>query len=380
MSPIVPDALSLPPRTVFRPGAAAEALPACATLGPRGLLVHGRSLERSGALERLAAQAPQGLSLATWRHPGGEPTLDHIEAALAVARREQAAWVLGIGGGSVLDVAKACAGLLRATRPVADYHNGAPVPEDGIPFAAVPTTAGTGSEATTVCVVTNPATREKKSFRHPNLMARLVVLDPELLLDCPPAVVAASGMDAFTQAVESFLSAKSSWLTEQLSLKAAALVAGSLERAFRGGDIERLSNLLLGSYLAGVALSHARLGLVHGLAHPLGQRLNLPHGAVCAACLPAVLAYNRPACPGKYERLREALGVEVELRTRQLIEVLKLGNPLAGHTVADRAAFVKETLASGSTAANPRPVASADVERLLDELLAAPASVRPPAQ
>jgi alcohol dehydrogenase class IV len=371
VSAVLPAALNLPPRTVFGAGASAAVLNECVSLGRRGLIVHGRSAQRSGALQRILDRCPAGAQAATWCHPGGEPGLQQLESLLRDARAERPDWVVGFGGGSVLDMSKACAGLLRAPCGVVEYHNGARIPDASVPFVAVPTTAGTGSEATTVCVLTNESTREKKSFRHPSFMARLVVLDPGLLCGSPPEVIASAGMDAFVQAVESFLSSGSTWLTEAMSLKAAALVASNLEAAWRGGQGDCLSDLMTGSYLAGVALSHARLGLVHGLAHPLGARYGIPHGYLCAACLPAVLEFNRPACCEKFERLSGALGVDVAVRTRQLLEAVGVPAVLAGWRLEDQDGIVRETLASGSTAANPRDVEDGDVRRILDGLFCA---------
>ncbi len=361
---VIPDTLVLPPRTILKAGAVAGLLAECRAFGRRGVLVYGASWQRGGGLERVVGAAPDR-SLLLWRHAGGEPTLDQVEALLAAARGHGAEWVAAVGGGSVLDLAKSCAGLLEAPLPLQAYHDGAPIETSRIPFVAVPTTAGTGAEATIVCVLTNTATGVKKSIRHPSFMARLVVLDPELLAACPPRVCAASGMDAFTQAVESYLSKGATWFSDACALKAVGLIDASLELVCAGQGGTAARDLLLGSYLAGLALSNARLGLVHGLAHPLGARFHVPHGLVCAVCLPAVLAFNRPACAARFAELAGVLGRDVEERARALNASLGLVSPFAGLVLEDVDAIVAETLASGSTAANPRPVADADVRQLL---------------
>ena len=367
---MLPETLILPPRTISGAGSVTRLLPECADLGGRVMLVHGRSLESHGTLDRILAGKPDSATIGTWRHPGGEPTLQQLEELLASARAFKADCVAAAGGGSVLDIAKACAGLLHAPLPVEKYHDGAPIAPTRIPFVAAPATAGTGSEATIVSVLTNARLTVKKSIRHPSFMARTVFLDPELLATCPPHVIAASGMDAFTQAVESFTSKLATWFTEQLSLQGMRLIASAIEPVYRSGNTDARADLLLGSYLAGLALSNARLGIVHGLAHPLGARCHQPHGLVCAVCLPHALRFNREAMDNKYDTMRDALGGDPMQITDRLMQALEIKSPFRGQEIADREAFIEETLASGSTAANPRPVTAADVEHLLSNVLA----------
>lgn len=377
MKPL-PETLVLPPRTLASRGALGRLFEGAESFGPRGRLVCGGSLRRSGTLDFLKARCPEGMELGVWEHAGGEPTLDDLEALRAELRRNPPDWVAAVGGGSVLDLAKAAAGLWNAPLSSRDYHGGAPIPPSKMPFLAAPTTAGTGSEATTVSVLIDAETLVKKSIRHPDFMARIVILDPDRLAGCPPSVLAASGMDAFTQAVESLLSRHATDITAAWSLRAARRLADALPSAFAharaassagsGTDSPRFEALLFGSFLAGMALANARLGLVHGLAHPLGARCHQPHGRVCAACLPEVLAFNREAAPEAYANLAEALGGDPLAVTRRLIEQLELHSPFRGQPIPDRDAVVRETLASGSTAANPRPVSAADVHALLDRL------------
>ena len=369
MMKTLPENLTLPPRTLARPGALKDLLKEGRAFGRRGLLVHGRALTAGGALHALRAASPADVELTVWAHAGGEPTLDDVEAALAVARDRQVEWVAGAGGGSTMDVAKACAGLLHSPLPVRAYHDGAPIEESRTPFLAAPSTAGTGSEATFVSVLTNSATGVKKSFRHPSHMARLVLLDPELLATCPPAVIAHSGMDALVQAVESYISRGATGFSDMLAITAIRLIHGRLTALHQNArDLDAATDLLHGSYLAGLALSNARLGIVHGLAHPLGARYHEPHGRVCAACLPAALEFNRPAIGGKYEQMSDAVGSDLQEAVRRLTEALGIGAPFSGKTLDDRQALIRETLASGSTAANPRPVSAADVDAMLTRL------------
>ncbi|MCE9615491.1 MAG: iron-containing alcohol dehydrogenase [Lentisphaerae bacterium] len=343
----------------------------CRPFGARGLLVHGRSLASGELLNRLVDEVPAGLALATWMHPGGEPTLDHLASALAAARAYRADWIAAVGGGSVMDVGKACAGLMEAPLDPESYHDGAPIPPSRTPFIAVPTTAGTGGEATMVTVLTNARQGVKKSIRHPSFMPRVVILDPELLAGCPPAVIAGSGMDAFVQAVEAYVSKGATWFSDALALQAVRLIDQGLVPVHDGELGAPAQALMEGSFLAGLALSHARLGLVHGLAHPLGHRYHVPHGVVCAVCLPPVIAFNRPVAAEKYEALGTLLDRDLGEYAGTMLETLGIASPFRGQALTDRDAIIAETLASGSTAANPRPVTAADAAAILNTLFAA---------
>ena len=367
----LPNELILPPRTIFRKGGVESLLKECAAFGKRGLLVHGRSFLRGGAFRRIAEAGASELSVKMWQHSGGEPTLHQLESVLSFARGHHCNWIAGVGGGSVIDLAKACAGLFEAPLPPLAYHNGATPPPSRIPFVAAPTTAGTGSEATIVCVLTNDETDVKKSFRHTSFMARLVILDPDLLDGSPPEVIAHSGMDAFTQAVESYVSAGSTWITDEFSLKALSLVVSSIETAWRDPRNDRAGDLLMGSYLAGLALSNARLGIVHGLAHPLGARYHVPHGLACAVCLPPAIEFNREVMGAKYDIMSQIVGGDLLSETGRLIQALEIRSPFVRKVVFEKDKLIEEVLASGSTAANPRKVTAADVEYLLQKIFSA---------
>ena len=358
----------LPERVLTGPGKLAELPAEARRFGPRGILIHGRAADNRAA--DLPASAPSDLTVTTFRHHGGEPTLDQVDELRGVVRESQAQWVAAVGGGSVIDLAKAAALLARASGPTVVYHDGTPVECEGLPFLAVPTTAGTGSEATINTVLTNTQTGAKKSIRDPRMMARVVILDPRLLATCPPAVIAASGLDAFTQAVEAYTSRGATAFSDGLALQGLGLVAGQLEAVFRDAHSAGAGDLLAGSFITGVALSFARLGVVHGLAHPLGSLYHAPHGLVCAICLPHAIAFNRDAMGVKYQALSAAVGMDLLDGVAGLNARLGLRSPFAGQPVRSRDALIAETLASGSTKSNPRPVTRADVEWFLDRLFA----------
>lgn len=373
MPPItITDPLLMPATTLIGPGRVAALWEQAARFGQRGVLVHGASFSSQGRLTRLMTGVPTTLSVTIHQHSGGEPTLDQVESLRKVILARDAEWVAAIGGGSVIDLGKAAAGLARAMECADRYHEGCAVAVEPLPFLAAPTTAGTGAEATANAVLTNAKTGSKKSIRDPRWLAAVVILDPDLLAGTPPPVIGGSGMDALTQAVEAFISLHASWFSDAMAAKALALIAANLPRAFSGNDAAARLDLMIGSYLAGVALTHARLGVVHGIAHPLGVQFKAPHGLVCAVCLPHALALNRPYIGSKYDAMCDAVGGDMIVTASRLLDTLAIRSPFTGRTIPDRKRIVEETLASGSTRANPKPITPADVEWLLDQLFHTP--------
>jgi alcohol dehydrogenase class IV len=370
IQPIVPEELTLPETTLLGEGRATAVATVGARFGPRGMLVHGRSLRAQGWVARVLAAVPPHIALIPWEHPGGEPTLDQLSALLSAARHAKVDWIVGLGGGSVLDLAKSCAGLWGASRSPVEYHDGAPLEGSMLPFIAAPSTAGSGAEVTVNAVLTNSATGQKKSIRAARLMARIVILDPSLLAACPPQIVAHSGMDAVAQAIEAYCSRYASWFSDSLALEALRLTTANLPAVYANPAGGAARYLMLGSYLAGLALSMARLGVVHGLAHPLGVLYHAPHGQVCAVCLPFALELNRPVIGHKYARMSQAVGGDLLTCVRKLLAHVAIVSPFRGQTLRDEARIVAETLASGSTRANPKPVEAADIQWLLHQLFA----------
>src|SRR3989442_14873978 len=258
---------------------AAAALPIeAARLGRRPLLVTGWALRRAGRLEPLLESLRSaGLNPALHEGVPPEPTLAALQRAMDAGVAAGADFVIAIGGGSVLDIGKAVAALAGAGAAAVEFFAGHPLPERGRPIIALPTTSGTGSEVTRVCVLSDPERRRKASIRADSLLPRLAIVDPELTVSCPAPVTAHSGMDAFVQAVEAYVSNGANPLTDALALEAARLTAGALESAVRDGSNQSAREAMaLGSLMAGLALNTARLGLGHGLAHPVGA---LPRAA-----------------------------------------------------------------------------------------------------
>lgn len=366
---ILPDEFSIPQRTLTGAATVKGLLPRAREFGGRGMLVHGSSLRRSGFMDGIIGGKPGDLEVVTFQYDGGEPTLQDVEKLRRAARENGVDWLAGVGGGSVMDTAKVAAGMYNSQLSVEEHHQGDKLDVTGIPFLAVPTTAGTGSEATTVSVLIDSQRELKKSVRHPSYMARFVILDPDLLSTCPPQVIAYSGLDALAQGVESYISRGATWLSREFSGKSVELISGSLEKVFHGAEANAAHDLLVGSYLAGIGLSMARLGVIHGLVHPLGVRYDLPHGLLCGVALPHAVEFNRTAMGKDYEELSNLVGGDLLEVIECLRESLAVdSSPLSGRELSDREDIVRETLASGSTKANPEPVSEEDVEWLLNRL------------
>ncbi len=218
--------------------------------------------------------------------------------------------LIALGGGSSIDAAKVVSFLARNQGVVKDYVGMSVFKNDPVPVIAIPTTAGTGSEVTQIAIVTDRDQKLKLPIRSPHLFPKTAILDPTLLASLPPDVIAYTGMDAFSHAVESFFSVRSNLLTEQLSASALRLIYASLI-PFRENpkDADLASRMLHGSCLAGIAFTNSGLGAVHALAHPIGSHYHLPHGLTCALFLHQVLEENKDAALDKYSVLLGTLGI-----------------------------------------------------------------------
>ncbi len=279
-----------------------------------------------------------------WTHISilSEPSPARVDEIVATHADKEIDVVLAIGGGSVLDAAKAVAGLIKNQQSVLDFLEGVGPELDytgpSIPFIALPTTAGTGSEVTKNAVLGVVGKKGfKKSFRDESLLAEVAIIDPELLANCPPALIAANGMDALTQLIESFVSSKSNPLTDALIIATLPNIGKSLLSWFENvGDIETAQNdLAFSAMISGITLAQVGLGSVHGLASPLGAYFSIPHGVACGSLLAAATAVNIQAMrerePNntaleKYARISTLLTAKLydsdEQAQRALIDVL----------------------------------------------------------
>ena len=291
------------PRIEFGAGAIARLPALAAPHGRRALLVLGASSFQRGPHWQPLQTGLREAGM-EWHETRveGEPSPELVDGIVAEFRSANLDLVIGIGGGSVLDAAKAIAGLLRVPHSVMDFLEGVgperPYPGPALPFIAVPTTAGTGSEATKNAVLSRHGrTGFKKSFRDEQLVPQLALVDPDLLAGCPPGLIAANGMDALTQLLESYTSLRANPFTDALALSGLEAVRDGLlawHADPRGNGAAR-AGMAYGALLSGITLAQVGLGSVHGLAAPLGAGFPIPHGVVCGTLVASATRMNLTA-------------------------------------------------------------------------------------
>ena len=315
------------PRIEFGAGSVKKLPGILGRYGKRLLIVTGgASLHATPQWEWLTAKLrEQGFSWESFK-VSGEPSPQLVDEAVAGFRGQVFDAVLGIGGGSVLDAAKAIAGLLKPGNSVMDHLEGVgpelPYHGPATPFIAVPTTAGTGSEATKNAVLsTHGRDGFKKSFRDEQLVPEYAVLDPDLLATCPPHLIAANGMDAFTQLLESFVSTKANAFTDALAISGMEAARDGLLAWYENGADAAVGRekMAYAALLSGITLAQVGLGSVHGLAAPLGAFFPIPHGVACGTVLEAATRVNiqamnerEPSSPAleRYARAGRLMGCD----------------------------------------------------------------------
>lgn len=263
-------------------------------MGRRAFVITGRSLERAKTL--IGKLKDTGMEVTQFSIPE-EPTTQLALAAVEEARRQTCDMVIGIGGGSVLDTGKVVAALLTNSGQLMDYleviGQGQPLKRKSAPFVAIPTTAGTGTEVTSNSVLDSPEHRVKVSMRSPYMLPDLALIDPELTYSMPCRITAVTGLDAFTQLLEAFVSVHANPMTDGICREGLQRAARSLKRVYLDGeDAAARGDMCLASLFGGLALANAKLGAVHGFAGPLGGMYHAAHGALCAGLLPFVMEAN----------------------------------------------------------------------------------------
>jgi alcohol dehydrogenase class IV len=361
-------------RILLGPGTSADLPGLLGSLGRRAaLVVSAGSMERGGAPADLAARLEESGCVALRIAAHGEPDIAGAEAAAEQARAAGCDCAVAIGGGSVIDTAKALAALAAnpggALEHLETVGAGRPLDHPALPVVALPTTAGAGSEATRNTVLRAPQQGAKASIRDASLMPRIAIVDPDLARDLPAAVVAACGMDALTQLIEAFVSRRAGPLTDGLCREGLWLAGPALRRAAAGQyDDEARIALATAALLSGMALANAGLGAVHGVAAPLGGSFSAPHGAICAALLAPVTAANLGALRSRdprgpalerYAEVAELLGARRDAGAlpdmlRDLTAALRIpGLAAYGVTPADIPGLAERAMQASSTRSNP---------------------------
>ncbi|MDH0292096.1 iron-containing alcohol dehydrogenase [Pseudomonas sp. GD04087] len=363
----------VPPSTYIGSGAivrASEAIQACG-ISRVFVMVDGLLHEHGLDQGLLRSLEDAGVVCEYLIYPGGEPHSETVEAASRQLLAAHCDGVLAFGGGSVLDAAKVTAML--AANPGHDLGS---LGQDGravrrrVPLIAVPTTAGTGSEATNVAVITDSLRQVKQVLVHSDLIPDLAIIDACLTVGVPPGVTATTGIDALTHAIEAYVSPTATPLTQGLALRAVALIGEALPLAVgQGGNIAARESMMLASYMAGMAFANSGLGLCHATAHPLGARYGIPHGQANALMLPAVMRFNQLVCKRAYGEIghaltRDTLDSEASIAAvQQLIDEVGAGRALASFGVLreDFAALAEVALQDLCLAGNPRSASAPQI-------------------
>ena len=376
------------PRILFGASALRDVGPIAKGLGHRALILTGRSASRASALNRLLGEH----EIARWTLAiAGEPKIEDVEHGVQLARSEGCDLVIGFGGGSAIDAAKAVAALTTNGGEVLDYleviGRAKPLTNPPLPVIAVPTTAGTGAEVTRNAVLASPEHRVKVSLRSPLMLPKVALVDPELTYELPAGLTASTGLDALTQLIEPYVSCKANPLTDAICIEGIRRVARSLRRVFENAaDKSAREDMALASLFGGLALANAGLGAVHGFASPIGGMFPAPHGAVCAALLPHVMEANlialrerapRSEALRRYndvarllvgsERVGAAEGITWVENLCSHLKILPLHR--YGITANDAAAIVATAAKASSMKANPIELTAEELRRILERAL-----------
>jgi alcohol dehydrogenase class IV len=319
----------------------------------------------------------------------GEPTIDVVRAGVEVARNCDI--VIGLGGGSVMDTGKAIAALVTNPGEITDYlevvGKGQPLVNAPLPYIAIPTTAGTGTEVTRNAVIEATEQNVKVSLRSPLMLPRVALVDPELTYHLPPGITAASGLDALTQCIEPFVSIKANPMTDSICRAGIQHAAHCLRRAYENGaDSQARQGMSLAALFGGLALANSALGAVHGFAGPLGGMLHAPHGAICARLLPFVMEANiqtlearQPGHPAiqRYHEIAKILTGDDSATAQEGIEwISQIVNDLeiprlSRHGLREEQfpEAVEKTLKSSSFKGNPIPLNGTELTEILEKAL-----------
>lgn len=279
----------------------------------KALIVTDSILNQLGVVEKVSKLLTEaGISSVVYDGTAPNPTVENVEAGLALLKEHQCDCVISLGGGSPHDCAKGIALVASNGGKIADYEGVDRSVKPQLPLISINTTAGTASEMTRFCIITDTARHIKMAIVDKNVTPLLSVNDSELMIGMPKGLTAATGMDALTHAVEAYVSIAANPITDACALKAVTMISGSLRKVVdNGGDATARENMAYAQFLAGMAFNNASLGYVHAMAHQLGGFYNLPHGVCNAVLLPHVQAYNIQAAAGRLKDIAQAMGVDV---------------------------------------------------------------------
>lgn len=376
---------SVPQEIIVGKGSLARLPEAAEKLGGKhGFIISGPHLNKMGIVASCSESLENaGIKVDAYTETEGNPSVETVEKAAAAFCKSGADFIIALGGGSPMDVAKAVGVVARYGGNITEYEGGGRVPGDIIPLIAIPTTAGTGSEVTAFSVITDHSRNYKLTVFSYKLIPAYAILDPELLTTAPFSVAAACGIDAMVHALEAYISKDASPFSDAMAEKALELIGKNIRRYVADRtDIEAAEAMITGSLFAGIAFSWARLGDVHAMSHPVSAYFDVPHGVANAILLPTIVEYNALADRGKYLKLFNYISLtpasEAEFEPFMLVDLLtelneQLGIPGSlgevGVTADKFDAMADDAMKSGNIAVNPRSTTKKDVLSLYEKAL-----------
>lgn len=376
---------SVPQEIIVGKGSLARLPEAAEKLGGKhGFIISGPHLNKMGIVASCSESLENaGIKVDAYTETEGNPSVETVEKAAAAFCKSGADFIIALGGGSPMDVAKAVGVVARYGGSITEYEGGGRVPGDIIPLIAIPTTAGTGSEVTAFSVITDHSRNYKLTVFSYKLIPAYAILDPELLTTAPVSVAAACGIDAMVHALEAYISKDASPFSDAMAEKALELIGKNVRRYVADRtDIEAAEAMITGSLFAGIAFSWARLGDVHAMSHPVSAYFDVPHGVANAILLPTIVEYNALADRGKYLKLFNYISLtpasEAEFEPFMLVDLLtelneQLGIPGSlgevGVTADKFDAMADDAMKSGNIAVNPRSTTKKDVLSLYEKAL-----------
>lgn len=381
---IDPFTFAIPTRIVWRSPAAEALVEELAAINAGNvLIITDPGVEAAGLVEQATVPLREaGIDATVHSDVSGNPTTRDVAASRALAEECEAEAIVALGGGSAIDTAKATAMLIANGGEYTEYQwEGRPISRRSHPFIAIPTTAGTGSEASKVAVISDESQPFKKGVVSPLMFAHVAILDPTLTLDLPAPITAATGMDAFVHALEAFIGRRTNPLSDVLALESLRLSYANLPLATHdGSDLEARSNMMLAALLGGMAMDQSGLGLVHALSGGICSHLHLHHGLANAMILPYAADFNAGhVAPDRQARLNEVLGLAAAAPDTAMVEtvtelVTSLGLPVGLSDRGDELdatdweAVAEESMRMVMMANNPRPVTIDDCREILEAM------------